>query len=174
MCWIEFVNNFHPSATVRFRMLDYSRHPKIKSTGQELDHDDWYSVQPNSEVALENAGIPWAVNDQALWVEWTVDGKTATVQFDVCGRNWWDGVRVRDGEYHEIQWVEAGSLGYAAGTNHSWWRLVLGSNGQLRLECTNREGLSQDAVGNVLHVLQIMLEATANGLKIAAELVKDA
>jgi hypothetical protein len=144
MCWIEQVINYHPTGTLRFQVHDFGRHPTVKDDGKELGPDDWCTVAPGKTVNLENCGVPWGGNQQALRVEADVDGKKGTVQFDIVNQDAWDFIRIRDEEYREHGRAEVGSLGNAPGINHSAWRLVLHSDGKVDLHCEWRQGLTRE------------------------------
>lgn len=120
----------------------------INFTGLDDDNrlgpDAWYSVRPGQTVDLENCGIPWGGNQQALWVSpilW--NGKPVKIQFDIVSQGAWDFIRIRDEDGREHGRAEVGSLGNAPGINHSTWQLVLHSDGKLELHCKWRQGLTR-------------------------------
>ncbi len=171
MCWITRVSNFHSTGTLRFMSID-SRRPRIRigDKFRELPSGEWFTVDPGTSIETDNFAVPWNMGkDQALWVSWTVGQRMNKVQFDIIPIDAWDYLRIRDSEYREIRRDEVGSMGDASGSNYSYWKLVLHSDGTLGMYCDLRQGLTREGAEIFANTILKILEI---GGTIAAEVVK--
>ena len=167
MCWIEKIHNFHPTRKLFFR-IDDARQPTFKDT--ITSQDSWYQVDPGKAIKAENFGVPWSGSDHALWVAvgTSHEDRKILVQFDIVGQDAWDYIRLRDSEYRERGRVEVGSMGAAAGTNFSGWRLIQHTNGDVNLHCDWRQGLTKrgaESLGQAMFKIgQLAVEVIGAGL----------
>jgi hypothetical protein len=146
MCWIERVENRHPSSTMQFELSDPGRTGRVRGEPAiSLSPGTWYSVPAGQERRLENTAVPWSGNGRALTVRWFAAGRTQTLRFDIANSHGWDFLRSEGNADGAGQDLEVGSMGDAAGTNHSGWTMSLEPDGSLKLRCEWRQGLTLTA-----------------------------
>lgn len=171
IAWIKEIHNFNPKAKLSIRCLDNGRHPKVGST--IYNQDDWIVIDGSQvqagdksvRVVPENLAVPWSFGGvQRLEIKVEQDGVTNVVTAEIRGRSGWDYILFRDKEFREAGEVDAGSLGDAPGTNHSWWVLALHSDGKLEWHCLERQGLKRD---EALALGRFFLEFTQKALDLA-------
>lgn len=145
MAWIREIRNHHPNGSLRVRVNDNGRHPSLN--GKTFQREEWMNIPPGSEnnpssISPQNMAAPWSYGgSQRMIVETVVDGVTRIVSFEIRGKSGWDYLVLRDAQLKEVREIEVGSLGDAPGVNHSWWALVLHSDGNLEWHLFERQGL---------------------------------
>lgn len=175
MAWIREIRNHRPNSTLRVRVFDNGRHPSLG--GKTYGNDEWMIIPAGSEnqptiVCPENMGVPWSYGGaQRMIIETEIDGVTKSISAEVRGDSGWDYLVLRDGQLNQFAATEIGSLGYAPGINHSWWGVVLHSDGKLEWHLFERQGLRRDDLvdivkqtgGFIIDLVPQVMEAVARG-----------
>lgn len=177
IAFIREIRNHCPNSKLRIRVQDDGRHPSLN--GVTYGKEDWMSISnaksANNPTVVEpdNMGIPWSYGGkQRLIIQTEINGVVKNISAEIRGRDAWDFMLLRDNELQEIGETEVGSLGDAPGVNHSWWGLVLHSNGKLEFHLFERQGLRRDDLLSIVNAAgSIFIDLLPEVIKVVVEVI---